>query len=193
MAKMHEIAYSSAISTAAASEPVTAAEAKAFARVDSSDDDTLFGTLIEAARIAAQNWNQMQLVNATWLLNMDEWPDVIEVPYNPLSSVTSIKYYDSAGSQQTWSSDEYQIDTSTRPGRIMPAYGYSYPTFRSQFKTIEVKYVAGFGADESYVPENFKLAIKFAIAAWYKDREQIGLLPEVSKRLLEQEPSSVFT
>lgn len=193
MAEMHQIGFSTAIDTAPANEPISSAEAKAFARIDSSDDDTLVATLIEAARIAAQNWNGVQLVNATWLLYLDEFPTVIEVPYPPLSTVTWIKYYNSAGVQTEWTNTLYQKDTSTWPGRIKPAYNETYPSIRAIFKTIEVKYVAGFGADETTVPENFKLAIKFAVAAWYKDREQIGILPEVSRKLLEQEPASVFT
>jgi uncharacterized phiE125 gp8 family phage protein len=193
MAEMHQIKFEVVEDTAPANEPISAAEAKAFAKIDSSDDDTLVGTLIKAARIAAQNWNGVQLTNATWLLYMEEWPDEILVPYPPLSSVTHIKYYDGDGNQQTWTNTLYQIDTSAWPGRIKPAYNESYPNIRSIYKAIEVKYVAGFGADETSVPENFKLAIKYAVAAWYKDREQVNILPEAAIRLLDQEPASVFT
>lgn len=74
------------VSTAATIDPVTTAEAKTFARIDTSDDDTLVAALISAATAYVQTYLSRQLINATYQLTLD-W-----FPYDGLSLVAFYRY-----------------------------------------------------------------------------------------------------
>lgn len=159
---------------APASEPVTLAEAKLHLRVEVSDDDDLITGLLKAARQYAETVTGRQLMQATWRLNLDAWPDddEIRVPKPPLQSVSSITYVDTAGATQTVAASDYQVDANSEPGRIVPAYGEVWPAVRDQLNAIAVTYVAG-GAAASSVPEGIKAAIKLLLAHWYETREAV--------------------
>src|SRR5690242_18760477 len=49
-------------------EPVSLAEAKAFARIDGSDEDALVGALIAAARLHVESLTGRALITQTWRL-----------------------------------------------------------------------------------------------------------------------------
>ena len=60
--------------TPPAEEPVSLAEAKQHLRVDGGDDDLLIGSLITAARQAAETKTGRQLITARWKLVLDAFP-----------------------------------------------------------------------------------------------------------------------
>lgn len=166
------------VTSAPASEPVTTAELKSHCRVEVSDDDTLIASYGAAAREWVERtgiWRS--LVTQTITLKLDEFPcsdDPILLPQPPLISVTSITYVDTNGTTQTWSSSEYRVDTYAEPGRVTPAYGYSYPSTRDVTGAVTVVYSAGYGT-ASDVPNSIKTAIKFLAANWYENREPVVL------------------
>jgi uncharacterized phiE125 gp8 family phage protein len=151
--------------TAPTEEPVTLAEMKLHLRQDFDTDDDLISGLIAACRRTA-----------SWTLYLDRWPAdrVIRPPRPPLASVTSVKYIDTDGTQQTLASDQYDVDTDLEPGRISEAYGVSWPNHRDQDQAIEIEYVAGFGA-ASAVPDIYKAAIKILAGHWYQSREAVAV------------------
>jgi uncharacterized phiE125 gp8 family phage protein len=160
--------------TAPAVEPVTLAEAKAHLYVTHSDDDALIGSLIAAAREDVEHWLQRALVEQTWELALAAFPyspPVIKLPMAPLSSITSIKYLDSDGVEQTLAATDYTADTSAEPGAVVPAYGLAWPATRAERNAVRVRYVAGYGADATIVPASIKAFIKMRVGALYENRE----------------------
>lgn len=161
-------------------EPVSLAEAKSHLRVDVSDDDTLIEGLIKAARIYVENATRRALVTQTWQLDLDDWPsagkmptatDEIALPRPPLGSVTSVVYVDSDGDSNTFSADDYDVDTVTEPGRIVLGYGKTWPTATLRpMSPIAVTYVAGYG-DAADVPQHVKQMMLMLLAHWYENRE----------------------
>jgi uncharacterized phiE125 gp8 family phage protein len=183
--------YSVSLSSAPAIEPVTLAECKAFSRIDIPDDDSVITGFITSARAYVEAMTRRQLINATWVLYLDKFPATIELPYPPASSVTNIKYYDTAGTLQTLSASEYQTDFTTDPGRIMPAYSCVWPQIRDQtFKAVQVTYVAGYGATAALVPQAIRQAIMEKVDTMYWHRSQIlvgtsvSRVPEVGDHLI---------
>ena len=154
-------------------EPVVTADQKTWMRVDSSDEDTLIGSLAAAARSYVEMATSRQCINATWTMKLTNFPEGdIVLPIFPLVSITSIKYYDNNDVQQTWSASLYDVDTVMEPGRIRPAVDEDYPSStRGHRDDIEIVFVAGHGAAASDVPDGLKALIKLLASNWFENRE----------------------
>jgi uncharacterized phiE125 gp8 family phage protein len=161
--------------TAPSAEPISVSEAKASPslRVAVATDDTDIGTLITTARKLAETYTLHALVTQTWELVLDGFPTGgIVVPLPPLQSVTSVKYIDTDGTQQTLSALLYSVDTDTIPGLITPAYGEVWPVTRDEVNAVRVRFVAGFGA-ASDVPEDIKSWIKIMVGTMYDNPQAV--------------------
>lgn len=163
--------------TPPADEPVSLAEAKAQLNVTHTESDTEIGRLITAAVGDCELYHGWAYITRTLRLKLDAWPDddEIQLPKPPCQSVTSVKYYDTAGDLQTLDSAAYQVDADSVPARIRPAYGYSWPSLRSQMAAVEVTYVAGYGDDEDGVPEWIKQAVLLMLSDLYENKTTQGI------------------
>lgn len=145
-------------------------------------------TKIAAARQACELATRRQLITATWTLYLDTWNeaglrfgDGIHVPRPPLQSITTVKYLDTAGSQQTWPKDAtgYTVDTPTGPdaprGRVFPSYGVDWPSLRDQPNAVEVEFIAGYGNEGADVPAQLLEGMKRYVAELYERREEAVL------------------
>lgn len=160
--------------TAPAVEPVTLAEAKAQLRKTTADEDALISSLIVAARNFAEAYTGRAFITQTWDYVLDAFPcGLFELPKGPLQSVSSVKYLDSAGVEQTLAAAGYKVDALTDPGRIAPAYGQSWPTTRSEPNAVTVRFVAGYG-DASAVPQAIKEALLLLISHLFENREAVA-------------------
>jgi uncharacterized phiE125 gp8 family phage protein len=162
--------------TGPAEEPISVAEAKASPslRVAVATDDTDIGTLITAARKLAETYTLHAFVTQTLELVLDGFPTGgIVVPMPPLQSVTSIKYIDTDGTEQTLSATLYAVDTDSTPGMIVPAYDETWPTdVRDQINAVRVRFVAGFGG-AVLVPEDIKSWIKIMVGTMYDNPQAV--------------------
>jgi len=163
--------------TAPAAEPITLAEAKVHLRVDITDDDSLITALIVTARQHVEAITRRALITQTWDLTLDAWPDgdTILVPLPPLQSVTSVTYKDSAGTVYTMPVTDYIVDKVEEPGRIVLAYGKTWPSATLYpAGAITVRFAAGYG-DATKVPQAIKQAMLLLIGQWYESRETISI------------------
>lgn len=170
--------------TAPAAEPVALATAKAHLRVDHNDDDALIGALITAARQAAEDRINRALVTQTWEQVLDAFPAAeIKLAKPPAQSITSIKYIDPAGDEQTLASNQYLLDGDTLPGWVLPAYGVTWPATLDTANAVRVRFVAGYGAAEAHVPAAIRQWMLIAIGTMYAMREGVagGNLAEVPR------------
>lgn len=161
--------------TAPAEEPITLTQAKLQCRVDGSDEDALFtGVIIPAARHMAEQRTGQALVTQTWELALDAFPSAeIEIEKPPVQSITSVKYLDIDGVEQTVSSTDYALDGyGSMQHRVIPDYGYSWPSSQSVPNAVKVRFVAGFGLATA-VPEDIKAWLLLAIGTLYANRETV--------------------
>lgn len=153
---------------------VTLAEAKEHLREDSEDNNQLITDLVEAATSYAQDYQWSQLVSATYEMRLDRFCDLIELHPNPVSSVTSVAYVDSAGASQTLvANTDYVVDIKQKPARLVPAYGKSWPATRGFLNDVTITLVAGYGTPTS-VPRKIKQAILLLVGHWFRNRESMG-------------------
>lgn len=165
------------LKTGPAVEPVTLAEAKLHLRVepDQTDEDTLIGDLIVAARQHIELVTGRAFVTQTWQYVLDAFPsDEIRLPRPPLQSVTSVKYKLEDGTDETLDSGQYVVDITAEPGLIVTAPGYDWPTdtlYPSGAVTVEYK--AGYGDAASDVPTGIKQGLLLLLGHWYENRETV--------------------
>lgn len=163
--------------TPPATEPVTLPEAKAHLRLESNLDDVQVDTLVRTARQYVEQVCWRGLVSQTIEYVTDAFPSDdggIELPFGNLVSVTSVTYVDANGAEQTMPSSDYSVDTVRVPGRVMLAYGKTWPTAREQWDAVKVRYAVGWAA--SSVPLPLKHAILLIVSHLYEHRtpEVIG-------------------
>ena len=164
--------------TAPAAEPVSSTEAKSQCRISISDDDTLITSLIKTARTDVELMTRRALITQTWDGYLDEFPgeDSLEIPLPPLQSITSIKYTTSDGVEHTFASASYYVDTISEPGRVVLNEGYSWPGDELRAANgVAIRFVCGYGASSSYVPEPVRQAMLLLIGHYYENREASSL------------------
>ena len=163
-------------------EPVSLVEAKRHLRVEADEENADITEMIAAARRSCEKWTDRQFVTATWRLTLGGFPnagDTLSVPLPLLQSVTSIQYIDPDGVTQTWNVAKYDVDTDSKPGRIVPAFGESWPTTRSDIDSVTIVFVAGYGA-ETAVPFKVRQAIKLLVGHWFANRESVLVGPRAT-------------
>jgi uncharacterized phiE125 gp8 family phage protein len=157
-------------------EPVTLAEAKLWCRIDDDDteQDAMVLLLIQAMREYAEQLTGRSFAQQTLELSLDAFPDVIELPHSPVSSVTSITYIDGDGATQTLggSPTEFQEDLYSEPARLVPLTGESWPTTADVLNAVRVRYVTGY-ANVTAIPNQVRLWIQTRISTLFEHREQL--------------------
>lgn len=194
----------SVIVSASTDDPViSTADMRDFLRITGTDNDTLIAAYVSAATEAVKEYCQLALRTETLTYRADGFPGVdyaaidrmgpgtftasvpyvlgaggvLDLPYPPLQSVTSIKTYDRSNSVSTFDSAKYQIDLQT--GRIFLNEGETWPSDLRAQNAVEVVYVAGYGA--ASVPAPIGQAIRLYVANMFDGCD--GMTAEVTRLL----------
>ena len=168
--------------TPPASYPVTAAEVKLNSRWDGADLDTLIDTHIATATALVQKYTGRAIISQTWELVLDDFSDAIMLPLGPVTSITSISYYDTAEALQTLASDQYTLDNVSDPGWIVRPTDVTYPTVADGVNNVIIRFVAGMDTNS----DDYKLC-KSAVmltTSFLIDNPTAGELPIPAMNLL---------
>lgn len=134
-------------------EPVTLQQLKNHLRIYHSEEDTLLENYLKAARTYAETtlcWRAF--IRQEIEFTKDRFPWELKLPRPPLQSVTSITYTDKDGTEHTIDPADYIVDTKSEPGRVVPAYGKSWPTETLYpVNAVKVSYTAGYPTYEGTV------------------------------------------
>lgn len=160
------------VTTPPAEEPLTTDEAKKHLNVTEADDDSYIDTLIVAAREYVENKIRRSLIDQEITANFDSFSKCITLERGPVSAISSIKYIDTSGTEQTLPASDYQADLVTLPPRIVAAYGKSWPSAREQLNAVTVVYNAGY-LDAALVPLAIKQAMLLFIGHLFENRESV--------------------
>jgi len=157
--------------TAPTVEPVSVEEVKDHHKILQAAEDHLLLPFIKQAREFVENETGLKLISQTWDWRLDGFQALMRLPFAPVVSVTSISYTDTGGSTQTLvANTDYQVDTHSRPGRIMPAYGATWPSVRTQtFNAVTVRFVAGY-ANQVAVPKELRGAVLQIVGDIFNNR-----------------------
>ena len=181
------------LSTAPTAEPLTVADVIAHLNFDGTADDAVLQTYLSATIAYVQRVGQVQLMTATFKLYLDRFHDTMMLPRPPCASVTSVKYIDQAGVEQTLAAATYLLNkvSKTNPAKVTLAHGSTWPAVRNrQYNTVTIEYVAGYASADN-VPEDYKQVIRAKVGAMAEHREDVVIgisgkvvVPEIGDALL---------
>jgi uncharacterized phiE125 gp8 family phage protein len=152
-------------------EPVTLAEAKEYARIDGSTEDTLITSLIKVARLHCETYMGKAIIRKTVTIDSFSFPYQWQIPYGPLVSASDITKVVTIDQNNVETALNYQVNIGSFPKITITSGDQSF-----KFKMI---YVAGFTS----VPEDIKLAIKMMVNTMYERREDFSDLQAIPSPL----------
>lgn len=142
-------------------------EAKAHIRVFHNDEDPLIEGMIAAACAhldGPPGWLGRSIAEQGLEVRGELFTScVIALPFPPVIDVTSIKYLDTNGVEQTMPPESYEV----RGDVIAPVYGKSWPAVRRQPENVRVQYQAGYET----IPPAVRAATLLMIGDLYANRE----------------------
>lgn len=196
------------VSTEPDEEPVSLTTAKAFLKVDTTDDNALISLLIKAARQLCEEHTGRKFVTQTLTGTLDCFPQVragiewwdgtrdgaitdfvgngrVMIPTGPVSAISEVRTIADDATATVFASASYYLGKQDSGSAwIALKDGYSWPTIeRRDTGGIEVDFVAGYG-DASLVPSALVLAVLNTLAALYENRGAGGGIPASAMTLM---------
>lgn len=159
------------VTVAPAEEPLTLAEAKLWLRETGTAQNDVVTALITAERQLLEQALNVKLVSQTIEQKIDAFPygdEVIFLDVGPVISVTSVQYK-TGGTTATFSSDNYEVDTTSERPRIYLKEGSNWPVTEVEQQSGTITYLAGY-ASAAAVPEKYKKLLRHLIAFSYDNR-----------------------
>ena len=187
--------------TQPAVEPVSLAEAKVQARVDTEADDAYIQALIAVARQYVEDILDITLLTTVWEASYDlfpVWAIILPRPMLQAANITvTYRLGDGATSTKSSAAGDFRVDTRTVPGRIYPNWSDTWPAVRGDENSVVVNYTAGFGPDGSSVPPLYKHLMMVLVAHWYDTRQIVapgtyGTIPKTFDTLLAAADLGIF-
>lgn len=150
---------------------ITLVEAKAQLNIETAftDDDTLIVACIHAAAQYVEKIIQGPLMTQVWEAQLTDFVECIKLQKNPVTTFTSLKYYNISNVDTTVDPSNYQQDLSSVPARIILNSTFSSPTVYDRFDAVRARFTAGY-ADAAAVPADVKQVIKLLVTHFYEQR-----------------------
>jgi len=165
------------IITAATSEPITLAQARAHLRIEpfgspeAHPDDAYVQTLISSAREWCEQYTSRALAVQTIEMALDEFPEnEIELPLAPTTSITTVAYVDEAGEQDVVSNTVYALDDYSKPNWLLLKSGQQWPATNGGANNVKIRMVVG--NTDANIPKPIISAMLLIIGSLYENRQQ---------------------
>lgn len=157
-----------AVSTPVATEPVTLADARLHLRIntgDTSEDTAIITPLITAAREYCENVTGRALAAQTIKAYPERFQSTLQLPREPIVSVSAVTYADEDGVTTTMPASNYIVDA------IGGSIAFKeIPSFCPRVvNPIEITYLAGYAA----LPKAIRQVMLLLISHWYENREAV--------------------
>lgn len=167
--------YRPVLVTPPAIKPVTLTEAKAWLDIGYTDKDTVITGLIGAATAHLDGWTGILgrcLCEQTWRQDFDDFRSCLRLPLFPVISITSVKYTDTNGAEQTIASENYTLKNDDLGAYVEFTSSYSFPSLNTESAAVRVTYLAGYAdiagtPKTSSVPDDIKNAIALLVRHWF--------------------------
>jgi uncharacterized phiE125 gp8 family phage protein len=152
------------------------ADARVQLRLDGAADDAFLTLAISAATASIDGptgWLGRAIGRQTLEARLNDFTgedcpgDGITLPFPPIHEISSVKYTDSNGAEQTVAGANYRLE-----GRqLIAAYGVSWPTARNEAGAVRVQFLAGYDP----VPDPIKQAVLIMVGDLYRFRDSVAV------------------
>lgn len=168
--------YRPALVTPPAIKPVTLTEMKAWLDISYDAKDPVIAGLIAAATAHLDGWTGILgrcLCEQTWRQDFDRFNRSLRIPLAPVMAISSVKYDDENGDEQTIGSEHYELLIDDLGPYVKFADTYSLPRISATRPAVRVAYVAGYPStgDEPNKtwtgPDDIKHAIALMVRHWF--------------------------
>ena len=135
-------------------------------------DDTHNSELLSFIAAAREEWERdtsTALIERTIQHRMPAFQQITKLTVLPVVSITSVKYMDTDGVEQTVSSAEYYLDID----EVRFFDTYTFPDTQTRSEAVRITYVAGYGDEATDCPELDRMAIKLSLANRFENRDMI--------------------
>lgn len=182
--------------------PVTRTEVKAQLDVSHTEKDTMIDGLIAAATSRYDGLTGILgicLVEQSWRQDFDDFDCTLRLQLGPVISITSVKYDDENGDEQTIDPADYALVSDLSGPYVKFLDSYTYPTLATQTEpAVRVTYEAGHangGTDPNFtstVPDGIKQMMHMLIRHWFDNPSGVtvgvsAVLTPLSVRSLEEQ------
>jgi uncharacterized phiE125 gp8 family phage protein len=138
------------------------ADAKEHLRVRSTDEESLIGSLRDAAVGHVERVSGVALASSDWLWTLRSFPAWVDLPMGPVTALGTVSYSDGNGDLQTYA------DARLVGERVFPAVNGTFPT---AYDFASIAFTAGLAsADEA--PE-LLAAAKLMLTHLYEQRAAV--------------------
>lgn len=153
---------------------LTLQNAKASQKIETDDEDALLAVFLRAAIRHVENVSGKNLTPKVEIQEVDGFPcygRALLFDKEPVTEVMSIDYDDSTGTEQTLTGTRFS------GGKLMPAFGTSWPQTARGAGTVRITYVAGYSTDD--LPEDLAHAALLLFGHFYANREAVSVGPGI--------------
>lgn len=162
------------IITAASGYPVTEDEVNLYLKIDNDEESILIKKIIASATEFTEKYLKRSLLIRTLVASFDNFPtNEIKLPYSPVTTINSVKYYDDNYVLTTVDPSIYFLVSKKTPAEVNLKFTNAWPITADRSSAVEVEYIAGYGKPEN-VPEPIKQAILLLCNHLYSNREMVS-------------------
>ena len=195
--------YGYNVETAPVKLPLTLAETRLHLRLPVGSEEDYLTLLVDSARDFFERHTNRILINTSLKAFLDQFPATpyffngncvceengLLIKRATVSSITTIKYYiDDV--LTTWTNTNYSLQNVQTFPLVLLTEDSSYPTTDSKNQAVEIIFVAGYGANETDIPSDIRLALLNHVAFLYENRgdcgDDGGNLPCIVKKTYEK-------
>jgi uncharacterized phiE125 gp8 family phage protein len=144
--------------------PVSVADFKVYAKVDTNADDAIIEDILHAVKAQGESHTRLTWFTKTLVAEWEAHGRSVDLPYGPHISIIKVESYED-GEYTTLTADEYEVTGE----------GFKTLTFRTWGAGLRVEYTAGYGSATSALPSDLRLgALKAGLSA-YEDRQNLAV------------------
>lgn len=122
---------------------------------------------------AGQGGLSFPLGRQRWDMFQSNFPAChIDLPFDRVSSVVSVKYWDQSGVEQTLTADKYALVGNGSARFLTPSSGNSWPAVADRPDAVKVTFEAGHATMDT-IPSDVRRAAKFLLGHYYENHSAV--------------------